>query len=91
MEWILIIEAIFKLIEQCQEKRSREEIEARLKEPGRLEQWALRQIIRQELGLRGKDLRAKVDEGMTELREWDEDDIAAFMVAIPVKDLVVQR
>jgi len=81
MEWILIIEAIFKLIEQCQEKRSREEIEAGLKEPGVVERWAIRKLVRDKWGLRGKELWAKVDEGMEELRSLDAEDVAELMGA----------
>ena len=86
MEWVLIIEAIFKLLEQCQEKRSRAEIEAGLKDPGMIERWAIRKIVRKEMGLRGLKLWAAVDEGMEELRSLDAEDIEQLMAGVPAQE-----
>ncbi len=78
MEWVLLIEKIIELIQKCRENRSRAEIEGGLKRPGIMERWALRAILR-EKGLRGRELRAKVAEGIEELKSLDSDDIKELM------------
>jgi len=79
MEWVLLIEKIIELIQKCRENRSRAEIEGGLKRPGIMERWALRAILREETGLRGRALRAKVNEGIEELKSLDSDDIQELM------------
>lgn len=79
MEWVLLIEKILELIQKCRENRSRSEIEAGLRRPGRLERWALRAILRKEKGFRGTELRAKVAEGIEELKLLDGEDIQWLM------------
>lgn len=79
MEWVLLIEKILELIQRCRENRSRAEIEAGLKRPGRLERWALRRVLRKETSFRGRALRDKIDEGIQELRSLDADDIEYLM------------
>lgn len=84
MEWFILLMPLFqKWIENCQKKRSRSKIEAGLSNPGIMERWAIRAVIKKEMGLRGRELRAKVNEGMAELRSADEEDIQEFMAKIP--------
>lgn len=83
MEWfILLMPMIIQLIEQCQEDRSREDIEAGLNHPGTLEKWAMRKILRQE-GYRRRELWRRVNQGMAELKAADREDIAALMADVP--------
>ncbi len=83
MEWILIIEAIFKMIQECQDNRSRRDIEAGMNNPGVRERWAIRKVVRKEWNLRGRKLWEKVDEGMDELRDLDVEDIQVLMSSVP--------
>lgn len=83
MDWVMIITAIIAAIQQCQQDR--DDIEAGLNNPGLRERWSIRKIVRKEWGLRGRDLWAKVDEGMDELRDLDSDDIAQLMAAVAEK------
>jgi len=69
MEWVLLIEMIIKMIQECQENRSSHDIEAGLNNPGILEYFACKRIVRKEMGLRGKALRQKAREGMGELQK----------------------
>ena len=87
MEWILMIEAIFKMIQECMEDRSNQDIVAGMKNPGPLEYFACKRIVRRETGLRGRALRRKAREGMKELQALEpaevemlvSGDLAAFM------------
>ncbi len=83
MEWfIILMPMIMQMIEQCQESRDREDIEAGLNNPGVREKWAMRKVLRDE-GYRGKELWNRVRQGMTELRAADRDDVAALMADVP--------
>ncbi|KKN77722.1 hypothetical protein LCGC14_0356960 [marine sediment metagenome] len=86
MEWIMIITAIIEAIQECQENRDRDDIEAGLNKPGPRERWAIRRILIQEKGLRGKKLWRKVDEGMNELRALDSEDIQRVMASVPMPE-----
>ncbi|KKM59943.1 hypothetical protein LCGC14_1546840 [marine sediment metagenome] len=84
MEWFILLMPLFqKWIENCQKRRSRSKIQNGLNNPGIMERWALRSVIREELGLSGRELREKVREGMTELRSASEDDVQELMDGVP--------
>lgn len=79
MEWVLLIEMIIKMIQECRENRTDPEIVAGLNDPGRLEYFACKRIVRRELGLRGKALRRKAREGVTELRKLTPGEVALLV------------
>lgn len=64
MDWMLIITMLFDFLRECMENRSRDDIEAGIRDPGAAETFALRYILRKEFGLRGKKLRKAVREGV---------------------------
>lgn len=68
MEWIMLIEMIIKMIQECRENRPINAIIAGMRKPGVLEYLACRKIVKDELGLRGKALRRKAREGISKLR-----------------------
>ncbi len=76
----MIITAIIEAIQACQEQRDRADIEAGLNNPGLLERFALRAILRKK-GYRGRKLVQKVREGMEELRSLEPDEVSALMDA----------
>lgn len=90
MEWIMLIEMIIKAIQECMENRTVSAITAGMRNPGRLEYFACKMIVRRELGLRGKKLRRKAREGIAELRSLSRKevellvsgDIDAFMKSV---------
>lgn len=95
MEWILMIQEVIKMIQECLEKRREPDIVAGMNDPGRLEYFACKQIARKKMPWegkrRGKKWRAKVrevaKEGMAELQALEpaevellvSGDLAAFM------------
>ncbi len=87
MEWVLLIEMIIKMIQECRENRTPEAIAAGMNDPGLLEYFACRRAVRRQLGLRGAPLRRKAREGIQELQALTaaevemlvSGDLAAFM------------
>lgn len=95
MEWILMIQAVIKMIQECMEDRTEPEIIAGMNDPGRPEYFACKQIARKEMPWkgkrRGKKWRKKVrevaKEGVVELQALEpaevemlvSGDLAAFM------------
>lgn len=64
MDWMLIITMLFDFLAECMENRSRDDIEAGIRNPGMAETFALRYVLRKEFGLRRKKLRQAVREGL---------------------------
>lgn len=84
MEWILIIQQIITMIQDCQKNRTAAAIEAGMNNPGLQEWWAIRSILKNEPhNLSGRDLRGKTREGMDELRSLEPEDVADIMAMIP--------
>ncbi len=79
MDFFLWAIKIIEMIRECRENQSRAEIERGLSNPGFLQKWAIRKLVRQNTKLRGRALWAKVREGMDELRDLDSDDIKELM------------
>ncbi len=80
MEWVAIADMIFKMIQQCQENRSREAIVAGMISPGPREVLALRRILKGE-GHRRKELKKLVAEGIQYL---------VSMSAVEVEEMVAE-
>lgn len=79
MEWVLLIEMIIKAIQKCRESRTEGAVIAGLNDPGVLEYFAIKRIVRREWGLRGKALRRKAREGMRELQALKPKEIALLV------------
>lgn len=78
---VLLLEnlpAILALFENCSKRDGAKTVYDRLRNPGMIERWALRQTL-QAQGLRGRDLREAVEAGMDWLRKADEDDIRELL------------
>jgi len=83
MEWIMLIEMIIKMIQECREDRDRDDIEKRLRNPGILEAWALRKALKENTELRGRALAEEVRASMDYLADMDNAEIGAFLDTIP--------
>ena len=64
MDWMLVITMLFDFLAECMKNRSRDDIEAGIRDPGMAETFALRYILRKKFGLRGKELRKAVHGGI---------------------------
>ena len=83
MNWIALFEMILRMIEQCQENRSRRDIERGMNNPGAREYLAAKAIIKKEWGLKGKKLRKKAREAVDELRSLSKGEVREIMAAVP--------
>lgn len=78
MEWVLIFEMILELLKRLQEGKDDNVLLAHLRKPGAHEMLALRRVLRKK-GLRRKELRAAMREGMTALAEMDDEELASVL------------
>lgn len=60
MEWIAIAKIVIELIEGCNKRDGAATVRQRVRRPGLLERFALRNAL-QKAGLRGAELHATVD------------------------------
>ena len=79
MEWVLLIEMIIKAIQECREARTDPDILAGLNNPGPLEYFAAKRIIRREWRLRGKKLRKKARQAIVELQSLNPAEVEMLM------------
>ena len=79
MNWTVLIAAVIAVLMECLENRSRQEVEAGLSRPGFLQRGALRQVLRNTQGLRGRRLRVAMDEGMEYLAAMESDEVAELL------------
>ena len=79
MDWVLIITTIIELIQECRENQDRATILSRLRRPGLRETVLLRRAIRQQTGLHGRALTARVREGIQVLAEQTDEQLGDLM------------
>ena len=84
MEWVAIVQMIIKMIAECREDRSSEEIMRGLGRPGLVERLALRSVLRDDCGLEGRDLWKTTREGMQKLKQAKPTQLSALMAAAEV-------
>lgn len=86
MEWVLIIEMVMAMIQQCQENRDRDDIERGLNKPGVVERLALIHVLRNgEFEYRGRKLKKKTRKYFKRLKNSSKEDIATLMARVPTK------
>jgi len=83
MEWMLIFQALIEAIAKCIDernprRRSRAQVEAGLLNPGLLEAACLRQILKDQFGLRGRELRRRGREGIEVLKSLPKEHIIGW-------------
>jgi len=78
MDWSILIAAVIEAIVECLKERNRDRIEFGLNNPGFREAFALRRVLRDQ-GMRGRELRLTVDDGMTYLAGMTVEDVACLM------------
>lgn len=78
MEWVLIIEMLLELLKELQKNKDDETLLARLRKPGAHEALKMRTVLRKK-GLRRKELRVAVREGIAALEVLDEEEVVALL------------
>ena len=68
-DWMIAFTMLLEFLQECMENRSRADIEAGIRNPGLREVMALRYVLRRKFGLRGRELRDAVKEGVEYGRE----------------------
>lgn len=74
MEWIVIIEMIIELIQECMDNRTEKQIMRQLTNPRGREVVAIRRVLIKQ-GLEGKELRSGTREVLDVLKESTDDEL----------------